>query len=272
MSLTLTSFHPCRVYWFARVFWSCSVFFFFFFHSCSQFLLSDRTNLLHREQSIVAEEGWRLGGNISSPFPLSSPAQANVCAAWGRWLQRLFMCVYVWVCACVYACEEDRANQSSSRYLPPYPVFVWSAPSPPLSGFCCSISHSLRCSLWHTHARTHTHSHQGRRTRTHMHTSANPLTTHQCPEQIKGLHISNCIPNVPPLHGSPSSSSCTFYSSSCATTGLCTCFWCFFFLRSVFNLWQLARLPLQLRWPGSQPEAVEETHTGRGRERREAEG
>lgn len=105
-----------------------------------------------------------------------------------------------------------------------------------------------------------------------MHTIANPLTTHQCPEQIKGLHISNCIPNVPPLHGSPSSSSCTFSFSSCATTGLCTCFSCFFFLRSVFNLWQLARLPLQLRWPGSYTEAEEETHTGRGRVRRKTEG
>lgn len=104
-----------------------------------------------------------------------------------------------------------------------------------------------------------------------MHTIANPLTTHQCPEQIKGLHISNCIPNVPPLHGSPSSSPCTF-SSSCATPGLCTFFCSFFFLRSVFNLWQLARLPLQLRWPGSNAEAEEETDTGRGRERRKTVG
>lgn len=146
---------------------------------------------------------------------------------------------------CVHACGKGRANQSSSRYSYPR-LFYFGLLHPPIQWFLLQYkSQPALFSLTYTHA----HTHRGRPTCTHTHTSINPLTTRQCPEQIKGLHISNGIPNVPPLHGSASSSSCTFSSFCCATTGhlLCTFFCCFFLFRSVFNLWQPARLPLQLR-------------------------
>lgn len=121
-----------------------------------------------------------------------------------------------------YVCVWRYRTQSEHHQVPPPApscrlCLVWSIP-PPLGGFCCSISHRLHC-FPDTHSRAHTPRRTGRQTCTHA--SANPLTTRQCPEQIKGLHISKCIPNVPPLHGSHPSviPSCTF-ASSC--TGLCT--------------------------------------------------
>lgn len=50
MSFKIISFHHCRLYWFAGVFWSCS---FLFSHTCRQILLNNQTNLLQREQSTV---------------------------------------------------------------------------------------------------------------------------------------------------------------------------------------------------------------------------
>ena len=164
------------------------------------------------------------------------------------------MCVCVFVCVCTYVKEAKPIRAAPGTFHPSCRHLV--CPISPLQWFLLQYkSQPALFALIHT--RAHTHIHRERQTCTHTHTSANPLTTHQCPEQIKGLHISDCIPNVPPLHGSPSSSSCTFSSSSLTTTGLllCTCFCCFcccfllllLLLRSVFNLWQLARLPLQLR-------------------------
>lgn len=132
MSLRLTGFHPCREYWFANVFWSCSVFFLFFFYTLVvNFFWAIRPICCTGSNPWLQRRGECLEGTHPLHSPLYSPAQANECAAWGRWMQRLFTCVYVWVCACVYACEEDGANQSSSRYLPPPSCLVWYAPSPP---------------------------------------------------------------------------------------------------------------------------------------------
>lgn len=121
------------------------------------------------------------------------------------------------VCVCVSlnlrvnACKEGSANQSSTRYLFPLQPLFGLLHLPPQWFLLQYKSQPALLAL--TYTRAHTHQ-PGRQTSTHTHTSANPLTTRQCPEQIKRLHISNCIPNVPPLHGSSSSSSCTFSSSS----------------------------------------------------------
>lgn len=251
MSLWQTSPHPSRecCRW---VLVMLCLFFFLFFPACRQILLSNQTNLLHREQPIAVNQGWANGKQH-----ILSPLQKWYIHRQGEVNAELApVCEYESEGVCVdrSACGQARANQSCTKYPAPRLCFGLLHPPPShFSGFCCSISHSLHWSLWHTHTRAHTRSQCIR--------AQILLQLDQFPEQIKGLHISNCIPNVPPLYGSPSSFSCTFSFSSFATTGLlllCTCFGWFFLLSAVSNLWQAAHLALQLRWPGSQPEAEEE--------------
>lgn len=164
MSLRITRLHPCREYWFAGVFWSCSVFFVSthvgrFFWAIRPICCTGISPSLERRG-----EGFGRQHTLYPTLHGWMYVQAG-----GRWMQRL----YLWVCMYGSVRESTHVKRVEPITahlvpLPPCCLFFGLLHPPHLSGFCCSISHSLRCSLWHTHTRTHTHTQR----ETDMHTHA----------------------------------------------------------------------------------------------------
>lgn len=145
------------------------VFFFFFLHILAG-SLEHQTNLLHREQSIVGEEGWGFEGNIFFSSSLSSPFMDQL--MWtqrGRWMQRLYVRV------CVSECVRLRTHVERAQPIRTAPGT--SPPSCPLHGllhlppqwFLLQYkSQPALFSLTHTFTRVHTHTTR----ETDMHTHA----------------------------------------------------------------------------------------------------
>lgn len=153
MSLRITRLHPCREYWFAGVFWSCSVF--FVSTHVGRFFWAIRP-ICCTGISPSLEEGR---GFWKATYSLSSPSRVNVCAGRGEVNAEIVLVgMYVWECTWEYACEEGRANHSAPGTSPPLLSLFWSAPSPPPQWFLLQYkSQPALFSLTYTHAHTYAH-------------------------------------------------------------------------------------------------------------------
>lgn len=156
MSLRITRLHPCREYWFAGVFWSCSVFFVSthvgrFFWAIRPICCTGISPSLERRG-----EGFGRQHTLYPPLHGWMYVQAG-----GRWMQRLYLCV------CMYGSVRESTHvkrvEPITAHLVPLPPLLslfWSAPSPPPPPQWFLLQYKSQpalFSLTYTHAHTYAH-------------------------------------------------------------------------------------------------------------------